>query len=118
GTTVSEPTPESYSDARSLVRLLIADVDPANPILTDAQVDGYLALRGVTTPTSSVAPSLCYQAAADALVAIAASEVLVSKVIRTQDLSTNGAQVAAELRAQAGVYRQRAQEEDDDANFS
>jgi hypothetical protein len=48
------------------------------------------------------------RAAADALDTIATSEVLVSKVIRTQDLSTDGAKVADALRKQAQVLRQQA----------
>lgn len=56
-------------------------------------------------------------AAADALDAIAASEVLVSKKIRTQDLSTDGPAVAAELRALAQRQRDLAAAAADDGIF-
>ena len=49
---------------------------------------------------------------AAALRTIAASEVLVSKKIRTQDLQTDGPAVSAELRALAARYRARAAEID------
>ena len=48
-------------------------------------------------------------AAADALETIAVSEVLVSKKIRTQDLTTDGPAVSAELRALAKRLRDAAQ---------
>ena len=52
-----------------------------------------------------------WSAAADALEVIAVSEVLVSKKIRTQDLSTDGPAVAAELRKQAAGLRARADQQ-------
>lgn len=73
----------------TLVRLLIAD-NGAEQLLTDENLSALLDLYGDVR-----------RAAARALRVIAASEVLVSKKIRTQDLSTDGPAVAAELRAQA-----------------
>lgn len=84
------------------VRLLIADVDNDRKILDDNQIEGYLTLNG----------GHARRAAADALDAIAVSEALVSKVIRTQDLQTDGAKLAAELRARADRLRQQADDED------
>lgn len=52
-------------------------------------------------------------AAARALDIIAASEVLVGKKIRTQDLQTDGVAVAAELRSQAAALRAEVATEDD-----
>ena len=80
------------------IRLLIADVDEANPLISTEQLNTLLT-------TNQGNPLL---AAADALDAIATSEVLVSKKIRTQDLSTDGPAVAAELRKQAERLRARA----------
>lgn len=72
------------------IRLLIADT--AEPsLLTDVQLSSLLGLY----------PGSVKRAAARALRTIAANEVLVSKKITTQDLSTDGPAVAAELRAQA-----------------
>lgn len=83
------------------VRLLIADVDTDNPVFVDEQIDTFLDINDGNIRL----------AAADALDAIATSEVLVSKVIRTQDLQTDGAKVAAELRARAAQLRQLARDE-------
>jgi hypothetical protein len=77
------------------VRLLIGDVDETALLLTDGMVEGFLSMQGDDVRL----------AAASALDAIASSEVLVSKKIRTQDLSTDGPAVAAELRAQAANLR-------------
>lgn len=84
------------------VRLLIADLDEASFLITDSVIEGYLKLK-----KGSV-----YRAAASCLDAMATSEVLLSKLIKTQDLSTDGPKVAAELRAQAAGLRAQAAEED------
>lgn len=84
------------------VRLLIADTDEAAILLTDAQLTGFMTLEAGVK-----------RAAAAALEAIAVSELLVSKVIRTQDLSTDGAKVSAELRARAKDLRAQADADDD-----
>ena len=84
------------------VRLLISDLSPDEPLLSDDMIRGYLTLAGDNLR----------RAAAEALDAIASSEVLVSKVIRTQDRATDGAAVAAELRKHAAALRRRADEED------
>lgn len=91
------------------VRLLIADVDPDRQILTDDQLGAFLRMAGGEESWH------VRRAAADALEAIAVSEVLVGKVIRTQDLSTDGAKVAAELRALAAAHRKRAAEDEEAA---
>lgn len=100
------------------VRLLIADMseDTARQILTDTMIEGYLAISGVTQPYEDVPSWSVRRAAASALDAIATSETLVSKVIRTQDLSTDGAKVGAELRAQAKALRDQATA-DEDASY-
>lgn len=103
----------AFDTATAQVRLLIADLDVANQVLTDDQVNGYLALNGVTDPSLTEPRGSIKRAAADALAAIATSEVLLSKVIRTGDgLSTDGAKVAAELRAQAAGLRAQAELDD------
>lgn len=79
------------------VRLLMADVGD-HQYLTDAQITSYLQLDDENVRL----------AAADALDAIATSEVLVSKVIRTQDLQTDGAKVADALRKHADRLREQA----------
>src|SRR5690606_12544327 len=99
-TTMSEPTPE-VDPAVGQVRLLMADVGD-DQYLDDTQVAGYLELN-----TGNVR-----RAAADALDAIATSETLVGKVIRTQDLQTDGTKVADSLRKHADRLRAQANTDD------
>lgn len=96
-----------YSTTIGQVRLIIADVDEDELILDDAMIQGYLTLNGDNVR----------RAAADALDAIASSEALVSKVIRTQDLATDGAKVADALRKHADRLRAQADADDDDFAF-
>lgn len=93
-----------YNTPVGQIRLLIADVDTGeNQIFTDEQLEGYL----------SITRQSVKRAAADALDAIASSEALTSKVIQTQDRSSNGAAVADALRKHATALRARAKEEED-----
>lgn len=91
-----------YSTPEGKVRLLIADLDEASPMVADTMITGYLDLHGGSV----------YRAAASVLDAMATSEVMLSKVIKTQDVSADGAKVAAELRAQANNLRIRAGEQE------
>lgn len=91
-----------YSTEVGQMRLLLADTTPDQFVLTDEQLEGYLAIEDHNLK----------RAAAAALDAIASSEVLVSKVITTQDRSTDGAKVADALRKHAVALRARADAED------
>jgi hypothetical protein len=94
-----------YSTAAGKVRLYITDTDdtPANRLFTDDQLTVFLNMNGDNI----------YRASAQALRVMAASEVMVSKVIRTQaGTSTDGAKVSAELRALAAEYDAQANAED------
>lgn len=86
-----------YTQPTGQIRLLIADVDD-DPLIDDEQLAGYLALNDDSVR----------RAAADALDAIADSETLVSKKIRTQDLQTDGPATATSLRAHAARLRAQA----------
>ena len=79
------------------VRVLIGDPDPdgVNRLFSNSEIAVFLERTGH--------PLLC---AARMLDAIAVNEVLLSKVIRTQDLSTDGSKVADSLRKQARVLRE------------
>lgn len=86
-----------YGTPAGQVRLYITDTDddPATRLFTDPQLTVFLNRNGDDV----------YRASAQALRVIAASEVLVGKVIRTQaGTSTDGAKVSAELRALADSY--------------
>lgn len=94
-----------YGTPAGQVRLYITDTDdtPANRLFTDAQLTVFLNRNADNV----------YRAAAQALRVIAASEVLVGKVIRTQaGTSTDGAKVSAELRALAAEYDNQANADD------
>jgi hypothetical protein len=91
-----------YTSDLGKVRLLIPDTDEANPVLSDDQVTALLAMEIYVK-----------RAAAAALDLIASNEVMVSKVIKTQDLQTDGAKVSAELRARATELRRQVNEDDD-----
>lgn len=79
-----------------MVRVLATDVDVAAPLFTDAQIEAFLTLEGSVKA-----------AAALALETIAVSEVLISKKIKTLDLSTDGPAVAKELRERAAALRKQ-----------
>ncbi|MGI5423064.1 hypothetical protein [Actinomadura luteofluorescens] len=94
-----------YESDAGRVRLLIPDTDETTPILTDEQIAAFLAME--TGPK---------RAAALALETIASNEAMVGKVIKTQDVSTDGAKVSAELRARAAELRRQADDEDGDGS--
>jgi hypothetical protein len=93
-----------YDTPVGRVRLLIADVDESDLLLTNDQIEAYLSIENDRVK----------RAAALALEAIASSEVLRSKKIRTLDLQTDGPAVAAELRAQARQLREQDDQDGDD----
>lgn len=79
------------------VRLLINDT-AAVPVFADTDIAAFLELEGGNVKL----------AAAQALDTIADDEALTSKVIRTQDLGTDGAKVAQILRERAQNLRSEA----------
>jgi len=91
--------------AQDDVRLLMADNDPANRIFSTKQIAQFLRLNDGDVR----------RAAAQALDVIASNEAMVSKVIKTQDLSTDGAKVAEALRKQATELRRQADDGEGDA---
>lgn len=94
------------SDDAGKVRLLAADTptEDGEAVFDDDEIDAFLALRGGD-------PVL---AAASALRAVAASEALLSKKIRLQDVETDGPAVSRELRLQADRLEEQA---DSDYDF-
>lgn len=83
-----------YTSNVGRVRLLINDTDES-PVFSDAEIGVFLALESDDVK----------KAAAQALDTIADDELLTSKVIRSQDLSTNGAALAEQLRKRATELR-------------
>jgi hypothetical protein len=95
-----------YESPVGQVRLLIPDTDETALLLTDEQIKTLVGMEGGNVKLAT----------AQALDLIASSEALVSKVIRTQDVQTDGAKVAAELRARATELRRQVADADGDDN--
>lgn len=96
-----------YEAAIRQVRVLIADM-ATPPLIDDQTLQTYLEMQG----WEEGARWAVKRAAADALEAIAVSEVLVSKKIRTQDLTSDGPAVAEALRKLAAGLRTQADDDD------
>lgn len=103
----ADPLPPASDDLRR-TRLLIADMDPANRFFSTLQLADFLAMN-----SDSVR-----RAAAQALDVWAANEAMVSKKIRTQDLSTDGPAVADALRKAAAELRRQADQGEGDTETS
>jgi hypothetical protein len=106
--------PPDYTTPLGQLRALVSQteqyVDPADP---DAPAD-YLMSDDLLKSYLVINRDKLYGAASDALLAIAANEALVSKKIRTEDLSTDGSVIANSLRQIAQEYRNRQKEDDDE----
>lgn len=90
------------------IRFLINDVDPASWVFTDAEISMVLALEA----------GYVKLAAAQIIDTNADNEALASKVLRTQDLQTDGAKLADALHKRAAALRQQhADEVDGDGSF-
>lgn len=100
------PLHYSPSEPDGMVRLLLSDVvEPY--VFTDDEIAAFLALEGGSVK----------RAAAQAIDTNATDQVLAMKVLKTQDLSTDGAAVAKAMREHADRLRAQADTEDDDAGF-
>lgn len=90
------------------MRILIPDSEAifdGQTLFTDTELSNYVEIGGGSV----------LRGAAYAMIAIANSEAMISKVIKTQDLATNGAQVAEAFRKNAQMLLDRADKEDDAA---
>lgn len=103
--------PPDYETDVGRVRMLISDTeqydyDQDNTLryrLPDGQITAYL----------EMADGKLFAAAASALFGIANNEALVSKVIKTEDLQTDGAKLSDALRLMARDMLNRQNAEDD-----
>jgi len=95
-----------FTTAVGKVRLLLNDVDEQSLVFSDDEIEAFLELEGDSVK----------RAAAQAIDTNASNEVLASKVLRTQDLSTDGAKVADALRKHADRLREQAAAEDEDGD--
>lgn len=102
-----------FTTAIGQVRLLISDIDESNFTLETGAISGFLGMYGISSGTTTAPRATVKRAAADALDAIATSEALVSKVIRTaQGVQTDGPKVATALREHAARLRTQANDDE------
>lgn len=97
-------TPDTASIA--IIRTLIPDTEAVfdgTTLFTDTEIGHYYTAGRGSIP----------RAAAFAMLAIANSEAIISKVIRTQDLQTDGAKLAEAMRKNAEALFARADKEDE-----
>lgn len=87
------------------VRLLLNDVNTPW-VFTDVEIQAFLDLEGGSVK----------RAAAQAIDTNATNLVLAMRVLRSQDLSTDGAKVADAMRAHADRLRQQAAEADEEGD--
>lgn len=103
--------PPDYTTAIGQVRLLVPDTeqlgDVPSYIFSDGQIQAFLTLYSNNVK----------RAAAQAKLVLATSEALINKVIRTNDLATDGAKLAAELRAQAQLLMSEADKDDAEDSY-
>lgn len=88
--------------APGMVRFLLNDVS-APWVFADAEITALLTLEGGNVK----------RAAAQGIDTNASNEALASKVLKSQDLSTDGAKVADALRKHAAALRAQADREDE-----
>jgi hypothetical protein len=101
---VAPPPTLDPATSIGMVRLLVPDRDLANLIFADADIAAFLVMEGAVVK----------RAAASALETVASNEAMVSKVIRSQDLATDGAKVSDALLKRAAELRRQADQDDPD----
>lgn len=108
--------PPDFSSTIGRIRALIPDVEQVD--YTDEGSSEYMFsdahLNGLYAIASGSDPARLYRAAASALRALAVSEGLIQKVIRTEDLQTDGAKLASALLAGAKALEDRADMTEDE----
>ncbi|MER6605780.1 hypothetical protein ABT282_07655 [Streptomyces sp. NPDC000927] len=117
-TTPAKPDvfPPNYNTDRGKVRALVPDVEQVDfsgegvpeYLFSDNHIDAFLAIYSFKSE-----PVRILRAAASALRAVAVSEGLISKVIRTEDLQTDGAKLATALLAGAKQLEDQADREEE-----
>jgi hypothetical protein len=120
GTTVSlDVYPPDFGSVIGQIRALVPDVEQVD--YSDTGVAEYMFsdahLRGLYTIAMGEGSARIYRAAASALRALAVSEGLIQKVIRTEDLQTDGAKLAGALLSGAKQLDDRADAADEDSEI-
>lgn len=95
--------PIDFTTNTGRVRLLLNDIDESAFVFLDSEIAAFLAIEGDNVKL----------AAAQAIDTNADNEALASKVLRSQDVQTDGAKVADSLRKRAAALREQAQKQID-----
>jgi hypothetical protein len=111
GTTVRQDIfPPDFSSTTGQIRALIPDIEQVD--YADTGTSEYMFsdahLEGLYAIAQGEGTARIYRAAASALRALAVSEGLIQKVIKTEDLQTDGAKLASALMAGARAMEDRA----------
>lgn len=117
---MTDISPPDYSSPVGLVRALIPDVEQVDwetdgttsYLFTDSHLQALVGLNGGSQ--NDYQSWHIKKAAADAIDALATSEALISKVIKTEDLQTDGAKLANAL-VQRAIQLRRAADDDEEA---
>lgn len=120
GTSVSNDVfPPDFGSVIGQIRALIPDVEQVD--YSDLNTPEYMFsdahLRGLYTIAVGDGVAKIYRAGASALRALAVSEGLIQKVIRTEDLQTDGAKLAGALLAGAKQLEDQATSADDEGEI-
>lgn len=104
--------PPAYDTVIGQIRLLIPDVEQLDDLSNSSASAEYLFNDSQIQAFATLYSNNVKRAAAQAKLVLATSEALISKVIRTDDLQTDGAKLGAELRAQAVELNKQADQDD------
>jgi hypothetical protein len=111
--------PPDFSTVIGQIRALVPDVEQVD--YSDTGIEEYMFsdahLRGLYTIAIGDGSAKIYRAAASALRALAVSEGLIQKVIRTEDLQTDGAKLASALLAGAKQLEDQATAADEEVEI-
>lgn len=115
----SDTVPPDFTTAIGRIRALIPDVEQVD--YTGEDEPEYMFSDLHLSALYEIAPgetnARIYRAAASALRALAVSEGLIQKVIRTEDLQTDGAKLASALLTAARQLDDRADQVDEDSEI-
>lgn len=100
--------PPDYASVIGQIRLLVPDTEQLENLADPAAEPAYLFDDHQMQAFATLYSNNVKRAAAQAKLVLATSEALINKVIKTYDLSTDGAKLGAELREQAKALREEA----------
>lgn len=110
--TIPDVYPPDYATVVGQIRLLIPDTEQLGDLADSSVSAAYVFSDAQIQAFATLYSNNVKRAAAQAKLVLATSEALISKVIKTDDLQTDGAKLGAELRAQAKQLQDEADRDD------